>query len=356
MAIELEKTPSSYLPFDILEIILLKSPSVKSLLRFKTVCKSWNTIISDPVFVRKHLEKSKNSPNNNNLFLSTYKNSIQRFSLFNFEGPRIHAERVEENIHYIYDVILCECNGVLLLKESRRYTRKHALWNPSTRNVMYFEGPPTFRLYELVKDHGVCYDAITDDFKVVFVYEMKYAIYSCNNRSWTEKKTHLEIGNYGSYGGIFVDGAIYWVSETGQLVVYFDPRTDELKTLQKPEVLNGDEKTTIRIASLRGSLYLYCDDRDEDTVRIWIKEKGVFENCWNEYITIENLMPRNKWWLHPLCFVGNEILIRLDGKRFVYYSPSDKTFEEFEEIGIYGCEIVPYSSSLYFPHASYLDI
>ncbi|EYU45824.1 hypothetical protein MIMGU_mgv1a026658mg, partial [Erythranthe guttata] len=53
---------------------MLKSPSVKSLLRFKKDCKSWNTMISDPAFIRKHLKKWKNALNTNNLFLSKFKN------------------------------------------------------------------------------------------------------------------------------------------------------------------------------------------------------------------------------------------------------------------------------------------
>ncbi|EYU18557.1 hypothetical protein MIMGU_mgv11b0224801mg, partial [Erythranthe guttata] len=68
MAIELEKTSSANIPPEIIEIILTKLSSVKSLLRFKAVSKSWNTIISDPLFIQNHLQSSNNSPNNN-LFL-----------------------------------------------------------------------------------------------------------------------------------------------------------------------------------------------------------------------------------------------------------------------------------------------
>ncbi|EYU45828.1 hypothetical protein MIMGU_mgv1a026785mg, partial [Erythranthe guttata] len=188
MAIELEKTPSSYLPFDIVEIILLKSSSVKSLLRFEKVCKSWNTTICDPAFIRKHLKKSENSPNNNNLFLSTYKNSTQRFSLFKFEDSRIHAKRIEENIHYLRHYTMRMQRRATLVGISVLHHKARVV-NPSTQNVMYFEGPPTFRVCELVNDHGICFDAITDDFKVVLFSGMKYAIYSCNNRSWTRKPT-----------------------------------------------------------------------------------------------------------------------------------------------------------------------
>ncbi|KAF3613008.1 hypothetical protein FXO38_36494, partial [Capsicum annuum] len=47
------------LPSDILFLILIKVPSVKSLLRFKSISKSWNIIISDNEFKRTHHDQSK---------------------------------------------------------------------------------------------------------------------------------------------------------------------------------------------------------------------------------------------------------------------------------------------------------
>ncbi|PHT61313.1 hypothetical protein T459_34836 [Capsicum annuum] len=47
------------LPSDILFLILIKVPSVKSLLRFKSISKSWNIIISDNEFKRTHRDQSK---------------------------------------------------------------------------------------------------------------------------------------------------------------------------------------------------------------------------------------------------------------------------------------------------------
>uniref|UniRef100_M1AZM8 F-box family protein n=1 Tax=Solanum tuberosum TaxID=4113 RepID=M1AZM8_SOLTU len=46
---------------DSIREILLRSP-VKSLLRFKCVCKNWYTLIKNPNFIREHLNFSKNNP------------------------------------------------------------------------------------------------------------------------------------------------------------------------------------------------------------------------------------------------------------------------------------------------------
>ncbi|EYU45823.1 hypothetical protein MIMGU_mgv1a022365mg, partial [Erythranthe guttata] len=118
----------------IVEIFLSKLSSVKSLLRFKTVCKSWNTIISDPIFVRNHLENSLN-----NLFPSTKRPRMEGgYPFFKVEGRQFRAANavpvLATNSKYNrYETILCECNSILLLSISRfDYRKTHLLWNPST--------------------------------------------------------------------------------------------------------------------------------------------------------------------------------------------------------------------------------
>ncbi|GFP82038.1 F-box protein at3g17710 [Phtheirospermum japonicum] len=53
----IQNVTSTNIPEDIIRTILSRLP-VKSLLRFRTVSKSWNTMISDPRFARLHLEPS----------------------------------------------------------------------------------------------------------------------------------------------------------------------------------------------------------------------------------------------------------------------------------------------------------
>ncbi|XP_012843135.1 PREDICTED: uncharacterized protein LOC105963288 [Erythranthe guttata] len=252
----------------------------------------------------------------------------------------------------------------VLLGNSRfHYSEKHVLWNPSTRREMYIECPYAYNeAYKL--NYGICYDRLTDDFKVVLVIDDRYAIYSCKNNSWSEKK--LGIKYYGFFTGIFVDGATYWVLRDDKhtiQIVYFDPRTDELKGLQKPEQLNSDCNSglTISVACLRENMCLYSvsGEGDDDMLRfrIWRKEKGIGAGGnpnWEELLTFEIRKPRD-WWLGVLCFVENKILIRLDEKTFVYYSPTEKTFEEIDGneahnlYSTYCSELVRYRNSLYFP-------
>ncbi|KAL7104157.1 hypothetical protein ACP275_08G226600 [Erythranthe tilingii] len=109
------------LPQEIIELILLKL-SLNSLLQFKTVSKSWNNLISDPIFVKNHHQQSKES-NSNNLFLHKKSwNSLDGFSLVRLEDEKLRTQRVIIEPPYGWQHVLCFCEGLLLIQQygSRR--------------------------------------------------------------------------------------------------------------------------------------------------------------------------------------------------------------------------------------------
>jgi hypothetical protein len=57
---------SDYLPDEVVVDILHRLP-VKSLIRFRCVCKSWNSLIQTPAFIDSHLNQSIENNNSNNL-------------------------------------------------------------------------------------------------------------------------------------------------------------------------------------------------------------------------------------------------------------------------------------------------
>ncbi|KAK6122592.1 hypothetical protein DH2020_043675 [Rehmannia glutinosa] len=351
-----EDSSSSNLPNDIVQVILSRLP-VKPLLRFKTVSKSWNTMISDIAFIRMHLQQSEHSDTHNR-FLHTHRlvnprsldkhiSFVDRYMLGNprnreivFSLARVESRKFqyEEKLEYPrgWEDVLCTCQGVTLLSNYSYET--YMLWNPSTRTESMFSFPYKFdqkyknRFESYPVKYGLCHDPTIDDFKVVITSEQ------------------MDSG-MDSDSGIFVDGAIYWVGmidgyyRYNREIIYFDPRDDDFKILQKPPK-NVKESEEFSLICLRGCLCLYyysitsdytMDDTMDgivddtmDTYKIWIKEKGRDKNSWNKLMTIENVEPTTVWFT-PLCLLeNNTILIRLD-TRLVVYSPCTKTFEEFDE-------------------------
>ncbi|XP_012840871.1 PREDICTED: putative F-box protein At3g23260 [Erythranthe guttata] len=338
------------LPIEITEIILSKL-SVKPLLRFKTVCKSWNILISDPVFVRKHHIRQLQSRGSENLFL--VKNSevnSQGFSLVKLEKGRKIQTLQQVFGPYLWATVLCFCEGLILICDLSK--DNFALWNPSTRTHTIFKA--TFYCGDAA--FGICHDPITDDFKVVIAKSYDYSVYSCNNKSWTmlEKKYETKYNDYSvSYElGVCVDGTSYWASERKPQIVYYDPRDDKFKILHMPE--NVDYDKSIYLVNLSGFLCLYYEGRDKNTIVIWTKEKGIDIHSWNKLMTIENVEEQLRWF-EPKWLLGNKIVIRIKetnhSGRLVVYSPLKKRFQEFKDTKmVFGwLGFVSYMDTLFFP-------
>ena len=135
-----------YIPPDVVTEILLRLPS-KSLIRFRCVCKSWDTLISSSEFISKHLNFTTN---NNNFCLLLGRISehpgTQSFSVLcdqtlshnqGFEFPfKTHFD-LDYNRHLFHErtVDVCfrivgSCNGVLCLCDNHNNLRIN-LWNPA---------------------------------------------------------------------------------------------------------------------------------------------------------------------------------------------------------------------------------
>ncbi|EYU31704.1 hypothetical protein MIMGU_mgv1a024066mg [Erythranthe guttata] len=344
------------LPIEIIEIVLLKL-SVKPLLRFKSVCKSWNILISDPVFVRKHHLRQLQSKDSENLFL--LKNSEVNsygFSLVKFEkkGRKIQTLRQVFG-PYLWATVLCFCEGLILISDISK--DNFALWNPSTRTQTLLN--PKSYLHQA--SYGLCRDPITADFKVVVVGWYCYSVYSCNNKSWVMVEQNYENKRIGyrlansKEAGVCVDGASYWASTHPLQIVYYDPRDDKFKILEKPEDLDGG-KSSMYLVELMGSLGMYVyTGSDEKSVRIWVKEKGIDNHSWKELVNVENVenVGKSTWRIEPQCLVGDKIVIRTKEPKddgLVVYDACKKRFEAFEGVKVFGrAGLVPYMESLFFP-------
>ncbi|EOY19949.1 F-box and associated interaction domains-containing protein [Theobroma cacao] len=243
--------------------ILLRLP-VKSLIRFKCVCKSWCFSFQTPYFITNH----KND--NLNLLFKDFK--ISRFSLLSAEtkikrhgGPDVEFNlKVKENIHM--PVSICNssrsrltvsgvCNGLLCLQDGYRIT----LWNPSTREVKLLPKstislPPSV---ESTYFHcmGFEFDPKSDDYKVLvnvinrvhdeeriisFKYINQIHLYSLSTDSWKEIP-HPKVLFYGLHhlfityiNGIchYINGICHWPAfgDSGDLILSFDMAEEVFST------------------------------------------------------------------------------------------------------------------------------
>ncbi|KAL4387594.1 hypothetical protein GQ457_09G013900 [Hibiscus cannabinus] len=239
----LSKTRSELPEMLVLEI-LSKLP-VKSLTRFRCVCKPWSSSFQTPHFITKHLHN-----NNLNVLLKRFcgdtRGGVDCLSQLSTVKGRDFSE--EENIHLPFFEICWyapvfdgPCNGILCLHDQHD---EATLWNPSTREFKILpqssvQRPP---LVDSTRFGGIGfgYDSQTDNYKLVrFVVnyfeedsdagsmfdEMdQVELYSLTSDSWREI-SYPVVHPYGSPPfNSYVNGFYYWqaIGDPGFLILSFD--------------------------------------------------------------------------------------------------------------------------------------
>ena len=130
-----KRSMSDYLPEEVALEILHRLP-VKSLIQFRCVSKSWNSLITSSAFINSHL--SYNSSNSNKLIVRHCVDSpyVEHYKLIddnndsfdqiqNIELP-LTSRRIQ---HFM---LIGSANGLFSLFEQERFV----LWNPSIRKCI----------------------------------------------------------------------------------------------------------------------------------------------------------------------------------------------------------------------------
>ncbi|XP_057462260.1 F-box protein CPR1-like [Actinidia eriantha] len=164
-----------YFPCELIENILLRI-SVKNLLRYKCISKSWHTLVDDLYFVKKHLEYNVKS--NTNLGLIVQEDAddswMRTVHLDDMVGhDRCDFVRVDTGNVANNHNIVGSCNGLICLST---LSYNLTIWNPSTGKAYNLPYNPTEISYRhpSILDSptgtsiifGFGYDNISDDYKV----------------------------------------------------------------------------------------------------------------------------------------------------------------------------------------------
>ncbi|XP_075646889.1 F-box protein At3g07870-like isoform X2 [Castanea sativa] len=162
---------SDYLPEEVVLEILHRLP-VKSLIRFRCVSKSWNSLITSSAFINSHLTRSLSLPSNPNKLIvrhcldSPY---VEHYKLIDDDSDSFdQIQNIEFPLTtrcFQHFVLIGSANGLFSLYEQERFI----LWNPSIRKFITLPKPCI-----TVKTHGriTCrpafgFDPRTNDYKVV---------------------------------------------------------------------------------------------------------------------------------------------------------------------------------------------
>ncbi|KAK9911037.1 hypothetical protein M0R45_034963 [Rubus argutus] len=281
----------------ILDEILARLP-VKSLMRFRCVCKSWRALISQPYFATKHFNYAGRgiTENCSRLLMSTSPfESIDYEALKDLSDGDAHLAIKKLDFQVMFPdssvkTTVGSCNGLICLEIDQEDV---VLWNPCTRDYKVLP-KPTIRCTS--QFYGFGYDSSTDIYKIMRGYsyrvldyeETGVQVFSLKTGSW---RTHLDPN-------------------------YFDLAWRGVEKFQEMLPLPYHACFSY-IFSLGDCLGVYISgflDSKLTGFRIWMmKEYGV-KDSWTEVVSSENLPEEYEYsLLTPLCILENgEVLMKMD--------------------------------------------
>ncbi|KAL2339950.1 hypothetical protein Fmac_007890 [Flemingia macrophylla] len=360
-----ESPSSAVLPEELIWEILLRVP-VRSLVQFRCVCKSWNSLISDPQFAKDHLRTTATDPNQRLVSSLMGNPKIVSFSvqslIQSLSSPaRARRFSMSDKFH-----ILGSCNGLLCLCDIHQ--RCIRLWNPSIR-FRSKRFPTGVTPDTGITHHGFGYDHLTDSYKLLVAVEdlneKVTKVYTFGENSWKV------IQNFPCrptrWLGKFVSGTLNWIAKAAAsddqwVILNFDLGNESYGEVLLPQEGDCNKFCNPVLNVLRGCLCVCFYDSKEARWVVWLmKEYGV-QHSWTKLVMIPHFI-QDPWiecqhsffrWYHslePLAITENGIIIlKTNFSKVVIYNSIDGKLNYLRIRGEHGLhDLHSYHESLVFP-------
>ncbi|GAU30118.1 hypothetical protein TSUD_360110 [Trifolium subterraneum] len=237
--------PQPTLPFDLIEEILCRLP-VKLLLRLRCLCKSFNSLILDPRFAKKHLRLSMkrrhyilSSVNYSSGSLFFFDSLIPSDSASSFKLTQLNHPITCKHDKYHRPLSFSSCDGIIFFFFDENYG---ILWNPSIRK---FKLLPTLKNQMIVSDSSCCfgYDHFIDNYKVIAISFSKdkgneVNVHALGTGSW-RRIQDFPYPHPVVKPGVFVSGTVNWiafddVSYKSSVIVSLDLKKESYRKFSHP--------------------------------------------------------------------------------------------------------------------------
>ncbi|KAK2411915.1 F-box/kelch-repeat protein [Trifolium repens] len=312
-----EKKTLLYLPHELITQILLRLP-VKSLIRFKCVCKSWFSVISNPHFSNSHFQLAAATPTRRILLLSAPAPRDSRS--IDFEASSLDDDSAPVSLHpnfmpfqsYSHIKIKGSCRGFLLLHcyNKQSWICNIYLWNPSTgfhKKIPLSPFASDSGVIEYYNDfYGFGYDHSTDDYLLVTMSPESYddplpqhlEFFSLRANTWKQiEGTQLPYRNpmddEQSRVGFLFNGAIHWFAYRHDLdklvIVAFDLLERKLFDMHLPDDFDRElNEFGLWVFGEFLSLWAvyYGDVHDKSTLEIWVMKEYKVDSPWTKTLVL----------------------------------------------------------------------
>ncbi|RDX61339.1 F-box/kelch-repeat protein, partial [Mucuna pruriens] len=208
---------------------------VKSLIRFRSVCKSFNTLISHPSFVKLHLHRSTNTDDLSRLEIIPKSHFKDPHELYDHKPCSVRsfldfARDVRHQSTFVKYSVVGSCNGLLCVACETGPWGVY-LWNMAMR-LRSQKSPPIFfdDGFELESiSFGFGHDGLSDTYKVVALLlgvdamedtlQVVPKVYTMSDSCWRDLECfpNLNFIEYDIDDGVYLKGTLNWIA----MVDYF---------------------------------------------------------------------------------------------------------------------------------------
>ncbi|XP_076906943.1 F-box protein At1g30790-like [Bidens hawaiensis] len=330
---------------------ILSRLTVKTLLQYKTVCKPWLSLISDPSFAKLQLTHATTAR-----FISAYDHATRKRHFLSApcgSGPVTHIMTLD-NAPTVSRKETTEAehlNGLVLFTSGNGFIMHNFAYviSPSTRKIFKLPGPAAEPVQAYGKVHICCFfgfDESRNEHKILTVRmldirsvtpfkptRIEIMIFSMLNYTWRTIDVDLPFDvsgdqwYYGTKHGVCVNSVIHVMLQSQNEILAFDLRTEKFSIINIPQdaAPNETEKryykkgmNTIKsnqpVLMKNGFLGVVGRDRVEEYEemdvwilqdyenRVWVKETVHFSEFW---LMLDGPFPLNpvllkevivKWW------------------------------------------------------------
>ncbi|XP_060188220.1 F-box protein At3g07870-like [Lycium barbarum] len=307
---------SDYLPQELMIDIFTRLP-VKSILRCTSLCKTWYSLLTSPVFISMHLNRKQDehiliqyysrNPDEEVYGLFCDDENLNQYAQFDLPFKRTSR----------YFNIVGSCNGLLCLADGHNCYRKHFyLWNPCIRKSVKLPTP----IYTF-KTHGTCdhtqgfgFDHVTNDYKVVRIVQTTYCLlppnvelYKLSTGVWKDISHGALSCQIFSSTPHYMNGASHWIAfkcgdePTRSMIVLFDMHDETFSEMMLPSNLTSKvgQCDDMFLSMLDESLCLVDNNYNESKpVDIWIMRDYGAPESWVKQFSISSLTLKRNVTLH----------------------------------------------------------
>lgn len=354
-----------YLPPELTNQILLML-SVKDLTRFKSVCKSWFSLISNPHFAKSHFDLAA-APTHRILCISTSVHETKSIDLeasFRDNSSSVSLNRNFKLPESDFNVeIKDSCRGFIFLHSpSSNY-----IWNPSTGvhkqiplSPFEFDLDPKCYCYL----YGFGYDNSKDDYLVVSmsydpladIISSHLEFFSLKANKWKEIEGDFPYMNvyHDPKVGLFFNEAIHWFACLTcpedlimDVIVVFDLVERKLIEMPMPDGFMHEAKDC-DFWVFGGFLSIWA--KKHDSIEIWVMKEYKVHSSWTKtlVLSIDDGAPTQ--YFSPKCCTKNGYIIgTYDGTHLMKCSDKGQMLEYISYDHPHGSQVAMYTESLLSP-------